>query len=229
MDDEFELADEDWSAWKVWCHPVSARDVIDELNIRIMSLDKNHKDSMSALEEQKALCERLSEENESLHARLDEREKQLVDVRNDLAGVKSELSEAKEELTLCKSVDEQLAELMTELEKVEEMKRRYEKRIKTLEGLLLQERTRKKEPDPDMTGLEDMESDAGITHMPTIDMSVNARVDISEMNGKPQDRKPGKKAEELQRNYKEKRAFGLPEKFPDSSDSDEWLMGLPDV
>lgn len=230
MDDGLELNDENWSAWKVWCHPAAARDVIDESTINIMSLDNDLKETIAALQGQKAICEKLSGEKELLLSKLDERDKELAGIRRDLKEVKGKLDETLEELALCKSVDEQLAEVKAEIDKVEDIKNRYEKRINYLEQLLQRERSAKTVVKDDDAQFDELEGNEYVPPPGRIDMTVGQeeRIDLSENKKSPQRDKPGKKALELQRSYKEKRAFGLPEKFPDSSDSDEWLMGLPE-
>lgn len=230
MDDGFELNNENWSAWKVWCHPAAARDVIDESTINIMDLDNNLKETIAALQGQKAICEKLSGEKDMLLAKLDERDKELAEIRRDLEEVKGKLDETLEELALCKSVDEQLAEVKAEIDKVEDIKNRYEKRINYLEQLLQRERSAKTAVKDDDAQIDDFNGYADESPVSRIDMTegLEERTDLSEYNVKPRRHVTGKKALELQQSYREKRAYGLPDKFPDSTDSDEWLMGLPD-
>lgn len=232
MDDGLEFPDENWSAWRVWCHPAYARDMIDEATICIMSLDKELKEAKAALQTQMAACEKLSGENDMLLVKLDEKDKEIAGIRGDLEDIKGKLDSALEELALCKSVDEQLAEVKAEIDKVETIKNRYEKRINYLEQLLQRERSSKSgvTVKDDEVQFDELEGNEYVPPPHRIDMTVGQeeRNDLSENKKSLQRDKPGKKALELQRSYKEKRAFGLPENFPDSSDSDEWLMGLPE-
>lgn len=207
MDDGLEFTDENWSVWRVWSHPAAARDVIDESIINIMGLDKNLKETIAALEEQKAICEKLSGENEKLRATIDKKDRELSGVRVDFEKVKGKLDEALEELALCKSVDEQLAEVKAEIDKVEDTKNRYEKRINYLEQLLQRERSSKSgvTVKDDEAQFDELEGNEYVPLLHRIDMTVGQeeRNDLSANKKSPQRDKPGKKALELQRSYKE--------------------------
>ena len=226
MENRFDSRQEGLSAWKIWCHPMTARDLIDESALRIMNLENNLEELKSELEEREGLCERLRE--------------QLSQRDLELAQAQEELESAREELSLHKSVDEKLAEFDKELEKVERMKRGYEKKIAFLEDLLRRERKRHRNMFEDELAIEDTEDEPDFYPVQKIDMVAPERIDLSEsdlpLRKTPEEKnavekkkaEEGKKAKELQRAYQEKRAFGLPETLPDSQAPDDWLLELPD-
>lgn len=228
MEYVYENGQEGWSAWRIWCHPLASRELIDESILKIMELDKNIEELKSDLEDRTILCERLSVETEAL--------------REQLSVARGELADARDELALHKSVDEKLAEFDRELEKVEKMKRGYEKKIAFLEDLLRRERRWRRNSFDDELSIDDTENEPDFLSVPKIDMAAaesHARIDLSECDEplrrrqedkkKPEDKKPeGKKAQDLQRAYQEKRAFGLPDKLPEPSAPDDWLFELPD-
>lgn len=142
MENEMDWA-QGWTAWRVWLHPREARDVIDESVIRIMELDKSITTALETCAGSEASCRDMQAELESLRGRLETREKELEERGRELAATKEALAaagarmeEMRDELELQRSVDEKLEEFRLQLAKVEEMKQRYELRIKELEEAL---------------------------------------------------------------------------------------------
>lgn len=228
------MEDSEWTAWRVWCHPRLAREVIDDSILRIMEVETEKREMVSGLEEKSRECLNLSEEMISLQSKLDERDRELAAMRGELGMVKDELAEAHEELALHKSVDEKLAEFDEQLKQVEDMKRGYEKKIAFLENLLKLTKAKLRNELADEMAIEEI-AEPGEILPKRIDMTVDRRVDLAERNCRSgmmddaEGERRENKATELQRAYREKRAPGLPDEFPKSSGPDDWLIDLPEV
>lgn len=100
------------------------------------NLDKNLLIANKDLDEHRILCLKLTAERDALAATLKERDDELLKVRDDLERITMELEDARDELLTHRSVDAKLAEFNQQLVKVEEMKRKYERRISFLERML---------------------------------------------------------------------------------------------
>lgn len=125
----------EWSAWRVWLHPHRALDAINEAEAMENDYEKRLEEALALIGEQKKECARLTNEVSELSRRCVANEAALSDTRR-------RLSAALDELADHESVDKKIAEFNKMLEGVEEMKRNYEKRIRTLEARLRDEKKR---------------------------------------------------------------------------------------
>lgn len=229
---ENEEASEDWTAWKIWCHPRKALDVIDESALMIMKLEKKGEEADLTLAERACLYDRLSEECDSLKSALGERDKMIEQLRADLDAARGSLREAREELALQKSVDDKLAEFDARLSEAEIVKRRYEKRITELEGMLRIHSSGGGFPDDDELAIDSVDAESAETF--TIDMTrheENTRSFVKETGIRGEKKENVENhATELQRRFREKPAPGLPEKVTpeEGTATDKWLFDLPE-
>jgi len=213
-----------WSVWRILRHPKIACGIIDESVMMMENLDKNLLIANKDLDEHRILCLKLTAERDALAATLKERDDELLKVRDDLERITMELEDARDELLTHRSVDAKLAEFNQQLVKVEEMKRKYERRISFMERML-------RHADMSIDVEEDelaIEKDSRQVVRPkvTIDMTSNAPAPEEESKEASDKRK--NKAEELRRIFQEKRAPGLPDTFPNPKSTDDWLLDLPE-
>ena len=124
-----------WSAWRVWLHPRRALGAIIGAEAMESDYEKRLEEALALIEEQKKECARLTNEVSELTRR-------CVASEASLAQTRQRLNAALDELADQKSIDSKIAEFNAMLEDVENMKRNYEKRIRTLEARLRDEKKR---------------------------------------------------------------------------------------
>lgn len=125
----------EWSAWRVWFHPRRALGAINDAEAMEADYEKRLAEALALIEEQKKECARLTNEVSELTRRCVVSEASLSETRR-------RLNDALDELADHESVDAKIEEFNKMLEGVEEMKRSYEKRIRTLEARLRDEKKR---------------------------------------------------------------------------------------
>lgn len=151
------MTDREWTAWRVWLHPRMALDaLIDseimeneyirrllsaEEKIRVMDSAKEDKDVV--IEEHRKECERLQAEKEQLSVEVGRLAQRCAESEKAHAATRRQLEEALSELTEYEDIDRRFEEFGKMLDKVEEMKRNYEKRIKDLQSRLREARAAK--------------------------------------------------------------------------------------
>ncbi|MBD5265322.1 MAG: hypothetical protein HDS48_07360 [Bacteroides sp.] len=125
-----------WTVWRVWLHPFKALR-------RLLETDKTEADLRQRLDETLEMLEKQRKETSiqsfkvsELLRLLTDTDKRLADEHRELEETRLKLTKALDSLAEHKSVDEKLAEFNKELSKVEDLKRRYEKRITELEARL---------------------------------------------------------------------------------------------
>lgn len=144
----------EWSAWRVWLHPHRALDAINDAEVMESDYERRLKEAIALIEEQKKECARLTNEVSELSRRCVESENSLADTRRQLKAALDELADQK-------SVDSKIEEFNKMLEGVEDMKRNYEKRIRTLEARLRDEKKRSgREDSSDIIDTIDMKGNA---------------------------------------------------------------------
>lgn len=136
-----------WTAWRIWRHPKRALMCIEESENVETDLQQRLDEAMLLLEQQRKETSLQSFRVAELSRRLAETEKRLTDEHRVHEETKLKLTKALDSLAEHKSVDEKLEEFNTELKKVEDMKRSYEKRISQLESRLADARKRLGEAD----------------------------------------------------------------------------------
>lgn len=125
----------EWSAWRVWFHPRRALGAINDAEAMEADYEKRLEESLALIEEQKKECARLTNEVSELSRRCLESESLLAETQRQLNVALNELADQE-------SVDKKLEEFNRMLVGVEDMKRSYEKRIRTLEARLRDEKKR---------------------------------------------------------------------------------------
>lgn len=137
------MTNKEWSAWRVWMHPRVALDALIDSEImeneyirrllaaeeKIRIMDSAREDKNVVIEKQRKECDRLSAEVERLA-------RKCADSESAHAQTRRQLDDALSELTEYEDMDRRLEEFGKMLDKVEEMKRNYEKRIKDLQSRL---------------------------------------------------------------------------------------------
>ncbi|MBD5291593.1 MAG: hypothetical protein HDS24_05980 [Bacteroides sp.] len=125
---------ESWSGWKVWWHPLSARDELHDLLEELESSREELERLREAEAQRDGEIAGLREERGMLLgelAREREEKEQLADNR---ARLQRELAELREELADRKSTEEQINLFEEKLKGVETLKADYEKQISRLSG-----------------------------------------------------------------------------------------------
>lgn len=107
---------------------------------KIRAMDSAKEDKDVVIEEQRKECERLSAEKVRLSAEVGRLAQRCADSESAHAATRRQLEEALSELAEHEDIDRQLEEFGKMLDKVEEMKRNYEKRIKDLQWRLREAR-----------------------------------------------------------------------------------------
>lgn len=125
----------EWSAWRVWLHPRRALDAINSAEVMESDYERRLEEALALIEEQKKECARLTNEVSELSRRCVVSEASLAETRRRLSAALDELADQK-------SVDSKIEEFNKMLVGVEDMKRNYEKRIRTLEARLRDEKKR---------------------------------------------------------------------------------------
>lgn len=107
---------------------------------KIKAMDSAREDKDVVIEEQRKECGTLSEEKERLSVEVERLAQRCADSESAHAATRRQLEEALSELTEYEDIDRRLEEFGKMLDKVEEMKRNYEKRIKDLQSRLREAR-----------------------------------------------------------------------------------------
>lgn len=121
-----------YSAWKIWLHPRTARDVMEELEGKVGEIEKI-RDEILAYEacksDKEKEIERLLAENDKLSESTRVLASKIVEQEHDLQTARRELEHNRKELESRKDVENRIAEFEKMLQQVEQMKSKYEQRI----------------------------------------------------------------------------------------------------
>lgn len=200
-----------WSAWRVWFHPRRAFRALRKGEEMEIDYQKRLEEALALIEAQKMECARLTNKVSDLARRCLETEASLLETKRLLEDARRELKEQEVR-------DKELAEIEQTLSGFEEVKRNYERKIRNLESLLRDAKIKSRRADDeelliDMTG-------SSSNHWGIF------------ANIIPPENKEPRGPSLTHREQKEKtstESINSAKSGPLSTDSDDWLLSLPDT
>lgn len=133
----------EWTAFRVWMHPERALYDLDNQDLMEGELTRRLEELEASLESERKEKARLEAEKtalrndkDALESRINDQNSEIESLKEELADMKEEISGMREELKEQDEIDAQLEAFSRQLDKFEDLKRGYEKRIADLQARL---------------------------------------------------------------------------------------------